>query len=439
MRAGIHDEAAFLPDQAIHKSRVESDVTCFAHHDLAQRHRKALLKINGLFGSVAGVDAAVPHLALASQIGGSQEIAVVHAARGVQVGAVVPLAVAFGAQADLDGVQGALQSGVDQGCGFFLRVECDGPFRQGDGLAQFFERQLFVKTPHAGDAPQQTLGFLFLGVVLRRGAQGAGAPVNPSRVFLRLGAHGLGRGQDLTPLAHAQSGAHFPAQQVVVQVAVFLHLGKVAAGVVLQFLRGLFANHAPSPVAFFLAQLDGPAPIQQIGGFVGVFGGQPDQGQHRQLFAVLGDGDDAFVQVFGWVGIDQGHLFGQTRCFDVDRCLGRARAVGVHGQPRLAPKVQAIDLFARVQMLGHIGAAIVGFAQGVPQALGFFGHIGLAVHGLGGQGVAAHFAVIAHAVARVFGGEVGPVAALAQLQQPVGAQAVFVVAAGIASQEAANL
>jgi hypothetical protein len=51
------------------------------------------------------------------------------------------------------------------------------------------------------------------------------------------------------------------------------------------------------------------------------------------------------------------------------------------------------------------------------------------------QAVAAHFAVIVHAVTRVLGGESGPVPALAEHLQPVVAKPVFLVGAGVLRQE----
>jgi 5-formyltetrahydrofolate cyclo-ligase len=58
---------------------------------------------------------------------------------------------------------------------------------------------------------------------------------------------------------------------------------------------------------------------------------------------------------------------------------------------------------------------------------------------VGQHGVAAHLRVVAHAKARDGAGEVVPVAALARDQQPVVAQAVFLVAAGVAREEVLHL
>jgi hypothetical protein len=61
-------------------------------------------------GAVAGVDAAVPHLAFAGQLGGGQQLAVVHAAQRE-----VPLAHAFVAQAQRDELQRAHSPGLRRG------------------------------------------------------------------------------------------------------------------------------------------------------------------------------------------------------------------------------------------------------------------------------------------------------------------------------------
>jgi hypothetical protein len=72
-RARIHDEAAFLADQAIDIGRVQPDGLGALR--VAEGHGEALLQ-SMVRGAFAGVDAAVPHLALAGQVGGGQQFAV---------------------------------------------------------------------------------------------------------------------------------------------------------------------------------------------------------------------------------------------------------------------------------------------------------------------------------------------------------------------------
>jgi hypothetical protein len=76
------------------------------------RCRKALAKVGKATRALAGVDAAVPHLPRAGQIGGGVQLALAHAAGRVQVGPVVPFAHAFAAQAQGNGQQRAVQAGV---------------------------------------------------------------------------------------------------------------------------------------------------------------------------------------------------------------------------------------------------------------------------------------------------------------------------------------
>ncbi len=191
-RAGVHDETAFLTDQAIDISRVEADLCGALNHRVLERHRKALLEVNQRFGPVTGVDTAVPDLALAGQIGRCQQFAVAHAAALVQVGAVVPFAHAVTAQADLDRVQGAAQA--DIAASAFLLVGREGlrPGRRADALAQFFQRQLLVKTADARNAGQQTRCFSAVSLPLGQGQQRAGPPIDPGGVLALAVAHGGG-------------------------------------------------------------------------------------------------------------------------------------------------------------------------------------------------------------------------------------------------------
>ncbi|MPM89137.1 hypothetical protein SDC9_136245 [bioreactor metagenome] len=83
MRACIHDEATFLANQTIDVGRIEANVFGMLDHRIAERHRETLVHVHERLGALAGVDAAVPHLLLAGQIGSGKQFAVVHAARRV--------------------------------------------------------------------------------------------------------------------------------------------------------------------------------------------------------------------------------------------------------------------------------------------------------------------------------------------------------------------
>jgi hypothetical protein len=115
-----------------------------------------------------------------------------------------------------------------------------------------------------------------------------------------------------------------------------------------------------------------------------------------------------------------------------------ARAVGLGGQARFSPDVLRREVLRAHQPLRGRSAAVVGVALGVPVAAHF--GVQARLHNrvfqvFGQQRVAAHLAVVVHAKFRVFGGKAAPVAALAQQQQPVVAQPVFLVAAGVARQK----
>ena len=133
--ACIHDEAAFLANQSVHVGWVEVDLLGTGHHGVFERHRKALLLVDHALGALTGVDAAIPHFALARKVSSSQQVAVIQATLGVQVGGVVPLAHTLGAQADLDGVKAANQASVFDGSVFFLGEQRGRACGHGDALA----------------------------------------------------------------------------------------------------------------------------------------------------------------------------------------------------------------------------------------------------------------------------------------------------------------
>ena len=92
-----------------------------------------------------------------------------------------------------------------------------------------------------------------------------------------------------------------------------------------------------------------------------------------------------------------------------------------------------------VQRVKCAGAAFFRLAQHQPIGLHGSGHIGALAHKIGQRRKALDRAVIAHAVQRVLGVEGRPIRSAAQLQQPVGAQAVFLVGAGVSVQEGQDL
>ena len=137
-RLGIHDEPALLANQAIHVGRIEPNALCSCHDRIFKRHREALIQVHQSFGSVAGIDTAVPHFGAASDIGRSEQSPVVHATFGMQADAVVPFAHAFGTQAQTNGVQRALQARVGAGQLFFFEGGRRWAWREAAALAQLF-------------------------------------------------------------------------------------------------------------------------------------------------------------------------------------------------------------------------------------------------------------------------------------------------------------
>ena len=233
MRSRIGDEAAFLADQAVHIGRVQSDLSAAGDHAVAKRHGKTLLGVDDRLGAFAGVDAAVPHLALAGQVGGGQQLAVGHATGVVQGNGVVPFAHALAAQAQRDGGQGALQARVALRVGAFGRVQGRWGGGGGDALAQRFERQLLVKAPRRCDALPQRVGLCGLAALV----QGARLPIDPGGIALLFAGQG-GKGlQQHRPVGRTQRGAGLPQQVFGVHVLVLAAL-EIGQRVGLALLRG---------------------------------------------------------------------------------------------------------------------------------------------------------------------------------------------------------
>ena len=442
MRARVHDEAALLPDQAVDIGRVQPDGLRLAHHGVAVRHGKALREVDEALGALAGVDAAVPHLVLAGQVGGGVQLAVGLAAGAVQVGPVVPFAHAFAAQAQGNRQQAAVQANVAARPVALGLCQRRRRGRRGDGTAQLFLRQLFIEAAKAGDAFQQLARLGAVEVAARLRQLGAGQPVGPGRVAAGLVAHGLHGVLHGAPLALAQRGAHLPGQQVVAQVVVARDLGEVAGRALVQLQRGGFADDAPDPVALFGRQLAGPAAFHLRGGLVGVGRGQLDERQRHQLLPLARDHGQARRQVADRAALDLRHLGAHVRRVQLDGGACQRGAVGLDGQARLLPQILVRQLARLVQRASGQQAAVVQVALGEPvgaHLLGRLGRHGAALVDGGGHGVAAHLAVVAHAELRVVRVERGPVAPLARHQQPVVAQAVFLVGVGIARHEVLHL
>ena len=298
-RARIHDEAAFLADEAIDVGSIQTYLARALQHRGAVGRGVALRHVHHAAGALTGVDAAVPHLLGAGKVGGGQQFTVGHATGLVQIGGVVPLAHALGTQAQHDGVQPPVQARVGTRSSFFTVAQGRRRGWHGHAAAQLFQGQLLVKTALAGNALEQ---FTRLLLLRRAGAacqQGPGAPVHPGAVGAGGGAHGVNRFAHLAPLPGTQRGTGLPGELVVIQVMQLADFGEVVQRIAFQALGAALANHAPHPIAFLGAQLRSPFVLQQTGcGFV-VAGGQFGQGQHHQLAVWRALGLAAPGEVFG--------------------------------------------------------------------------------------------------------------------------------------------
>jgi hypothetical protein len=247
----------------------------------------------------------------------------------------------------------------------------------------------------------------------------------------------------MAPGAGAQPGTGFPGQVVVVHETV-LPVGEMHQRAVLQLLGRTPPNHAPQPAALFLRELRDPALALQFQCRCrgGVAGGQADGGQGHHFLGARADGGELFVQVLRRVfgqGFDHRHPVGVEHGH---RLRHDAGLVGVHGEAGALPHRQWLEVAAVQQRPGGGGTAFVHVALRVPQrrhlAGGFAGG-GAPGHGVQHERVALHLPVVVHAKLGQLGLKRGPVALLAQLQQPVVAQAVFPVAAGHAVHGGAYL
>jgi hypothetical protein len=265
----------------------------------------------------------------------------------------------------------------------------------------------------------------------------SGFPVNPGGILLGA-VHGIDGAHDGFPIAASECGTRFPNEQIVIQVLIARHFVEVTVGVVLQFLRGLFANHGPNPVVLFFGEHQAPFFFELLCGFVGVGVGNANEGQDGEFFAFLGDGQDVLVQIFLRVRVNQDGLFAEFARFNVERQLGNARAVVVHGQAGFAPHIECVNFFQVVQFVCRVGASVFSVSEGIPKAFELGNGFRFGEQWLGCQGVATHLSVVVHAKAWVLLREDGPVTLSAQLQQPIVAQTIFGIGACVLRQKLLN-
>ena len=449
MRARIHDEARLLADQAVDIGRIQPDAPGRGHHVLAERRRKALRQVDLGLGAVTGVDAAVPHLALAGDLRGGQQFAVGHAAQRE-----VPLAHALAAQAQADHVQAPLQAGHAHG-----RLALGGAGRRGGGRQagaqpQVLAGQLAVEAQRRGDGLHELAGagagFITGRVPGRLGLQRPGPPVDPGGVFLLLRGHGAHGFQHQRPALRlrrsgAQGRAHAPGQGVVrpgrrlLRCTLLVEGPAVPAGRLgLQLQRRLLGHHAPGRRLQRSGQLGRPGLCQLAGSGLGVAGGHADDG-HRAQMAVLGLGGGlALRQPAGRVVVDLTHGLGRLIPQQGRRRARGAGPVVLGRQPHLLPDLRRRELLVIEQGAGQQLATLIGITLRVPGLARGPAHVrsGLVLRQ---QRVTGDLAVVVHPEARELAGKGGPVAPAAQLQQPVVAQAVLHVGAAPAGKETVHL
>ena len=290
--------------------------------------------------------------------------------------------------------------------------------------------------------------FAFLRV-LGQGLQGARLPVDPGGVLLLGRRHRVDRLHHLLPArlaaVGAQGGAHLPGEQVVGQLELLaLAVGALGAQELvgrlgLQLDRGLPREAGPGPGREVGRQRLLPAVDQHAGDRLAVGRGEAGEGQGGELGI-----DAAPTSPPSSPGSGPGRRRSRRRWSPPAQpsrtaAWRAARALFASAERRIFFQMSAlVELLGVDEDGGEQGAAVVvvllrhpgGDARGLDVAAGDL---------LGDQRVAGDLAVVVHAKARELGAEVGPVAAPAELEQPVVAQPVLDIAAAPALGERGQL
>ena len=267
-------------------------------------------------------------------------------------------------------------------------------------------------------------------------------PVHPHRLALSFGRHRLDRMAHLRPVAHAQRRTRHPAQFHIIQIAQLAHLAEVVHGRTVQIERRLLADFAPDPVAVMCLQARRPAALHGLRRRHRVAGRHAQQGQHGQLAPVAAASIRLAGQIAGRAGKQSRNAHGSSTVDDADRCARSAHAVGFGCQARLAPDIGVADHTLLAQAAGCQRTSIVAVALAIPALAELTRHLAARAstqNCISVQRIAAHLPVIAHAEGGVIARKTLKIAVLAQLQQPVIAQAILLVGAGIALQKGIHL
>ena len=303
----------------------------------------------------------------------------------MQVGGVVPLAHALGAQADLYGVEAALQAGVEARGLAFRRADGRRACGRGDAATGFFEGQHFIKTAGAGQCLQNPQRSRTRRVVRTRTEFElcARMPVSPGRVGAQTGWHGVDKGLHPRPLAGAQRRTRTPGE------VVFVHLGKVALAEVGQcvgvlLLRRALTDHAPNPAALFGTELRAPAQFVHLQrGFLVVRIGQADHGQRHQFARFGAHGGEFVVQILRGPLVNRIEALNPRWVQKANGLRGNLRPVVFHGEACAHPSHLGGQLVGFVERVERVGTALFGLAQRQPVGLHRGGHISAVAHKIG--------------------------------------------------------
>jgi len=325
-----------------------------------------------------------------------------------------------------------------------------GGGRQAQPLAQRVGGQRAVEVVSTGNGRQQLPRTLLQRLALLRvrgeALQRTRLPVDPGRVALLVGRHGVDRLHHLLPAAlafvGAQRGARFPGERAVGPVDV-VATGEGGGLVIVGRLgveihRRLLGDHRPRPGGQVAGQRPFPAGGERTGRLRRVGDRHARQRERGQL-GVVAPLRRGIAREVARRAVEQclrGAL--DVRAEQRGRLPHRARTVRVQRVARLLPDVAGGEQPGLVKRGGHQGAAVVGIALRQPGGAGSVGHRA-ALQVLHDQRVAGDLAVVVHAELGIVGREVRPVAPLAQFEQPVVAQPVFHVGVGPAGVEGVEL
>ncbi len=213
-------------------------------------------------------------------------------------------------------------------------------------------------------------------------------------------------------------------------------VGQRAAG---QAHGGAFADHAPHPTAFLRRELGLPAQFVDFGcGRVGVLGGQANHGQRDQLFGAGTQGQQLATQVVRGIGVNGAGRRGPIGVEQANGLADNTRSVVFHAEACPQPGGMRRELAGLDLLLRRRGTAVISVTLHQPQGFDLARDIEFARIEFRQQGVTAHGTVVVHPEIGVFGHESTPLPILAEQQQPVVSQAIFLVGTGKAAQEFLN-